>query len=245
MTAVTTGANATVAGAGIAVDAAGSAQSTITNSTVTENAARATVAASGSATAGAEGGGIYVASSALRLVNATVARNRLTAQGSAHFAVGGGIYSSVATLQLRGTLLAGNSAGGAPECSGPMSSLGYNLIAKMAGCTGLTAKPSDRRNTNAKLGTFGLHGGATRTVALKKGSPALNRIPKTSCKVKSDQRGVKRPEGEEVRDRRVGTAAVRRLTIIGLVLAALGVTPAAEAALVKVTARSTRTSRRS
>ena len=58
----------------------------------------------------------------------------------------------------------------------------------------LTAKPSDKTNKAAKLGTFGAHGGPTRTIPLLKGSPALNAIPKASCKVKRDQRGVKRPQ---------------------------------------------------
>ena len=130
-------------------------QSTITNSTVTGNTARATTATTGGTTAGAEGGGIYVASSALRLVNATVARNRLTAQGAGHFAVGGGIYSSVATLQLRGTLLAGNSAA---RGTGLLRADGVaRLQPDRERWPAAPVSPRSRRtsrNKNAKLGTF-------------------------------------------------------------------------------------------
>ena len=97
-------------------------------------------------------------------------------------------------FELRGTLLAANEAPDGLECSGtPVASLGWNLIGTTSGCT-FTALASDKTNKPAKLGKFGAFGGPTRTIRLLKGSPALNAIPKAACKVKQDQRGVKRPK---------------------------------------------------
>ena len=189
------GAQAFASGGGVALDSA-PGQSTITNSTFTGNVAgAATVPAGPTDYAVAQGGGIFAASSALRLVQTTVARNRLVLGGTLPIGSGAGIYSSTASLELRGSLLAGNTGMPlSPDCGGPMASLGFNLIANATGCGGLATKPSDRLNKPAKLGTLGPHGGPTRTIPLKKGSKALNAIPKASCKVKRDQRGVKRPQ---------------------------------------------------
>ena len=65
-----------------------------------------------------------------------------------------------------------------------------------------TARTLDLQgNTNPKLSRDGLkdNGGPTRTIALQKSSPALNAIPSDTNEcgttVKTDQRGVERPQG--------------------------------------------------
>jgi hypothetical protein len=167
---------------------------TIVNSTITRNSAKATANPSGvGPIAIGYGGGIYVANSTLRLTNATVARNRANAAAEVVGRSGGGVYASTATLELRGAILAANTAAVGRDCAGLTTSLGWNLIGSTAGCT-ITPKASDTKNKPAKLGTFGDHGGPTLTIPLLPGSPALNAIPRASCKVKSDQRGVKRPQ---------------------------------------------------
>jgi hypothetical protein len=171
-----------------------SAANRIVNSTITLNAARAfgsTVTVG--TVADAEGGAVYAALASFTLTNATVARNTISAQGVILFVRGGGVVNSTATIELRGTILAGNTAPDGRDCGGPVTSLGYNLVGSTSGCT-FAGMGSDKQNRPAKLGTFGNHGGKTKTIALAKGSPALNAIPKSACTVRTDQRGVKRPK---------------------------------------------------
>jgi hypothetical protein len=49
------------------------------------------------------------------------------------------------------------------------------------------------QNTNPKLGPLASNGGPTQTIALLKGSPAIDYIPLALCP-KTDQRGHKRPD---------------------------------------------------
>jgi hypothetical protein len=169
--------------------------STVTNSTLAGNAARAYAATSGgSAAATSEGGGVSILGAPMRLTNATVARNTVASQGALLTSRGGGLYANSAAFELRGALLAANEAPDGLECSGtPVASLGWNLIGTTSGCT-FAALASDQTNKPAKLGAFGAFGGPTRTIKLLQGSPALNAIPNAACTVKQDQRGVKRPK---------------------------------------------------
>ena len=48
---------------------------------------------------------------------------------------------------------------------------------------------------NPKLGTLAANGGPTKTLALLKGSPAINAAGPAPCDTAKDQRGVKRPQG--------------------------------------------------
>jgi hypothetical protein len=169
--------------------------STVTNSTLTGNAARAFAAVSGgSAVANSGGGAVSILGAPLRFTNTTIARNTAASQGALISSHGGGIVANISPFELRGTLLAANEAPDGLECSGPITSLGWNLIGTTSGCTGLTTLSSDKTNKPAKLGKFGAFGGPTRTIRLLNGSLALNAIPKAACKVKHDQRGVKRPK---------------------------------------------------
>ena len=165
----------------------GSGQVTMTNSTVSGN--RATL----------NGGGINVSSSdTVKLRNTTVTNNR--AMGMAD---GGGIASG-GTVTLRNSIVAANmdDGGEAPDCSGVLTSEGYNLIGNDAACT-LSTSTGDLIGDNITpidplLGALTDLGGPTLSHALLSGSPALNAgngaVPGSSgssCET-VDQRGVDR-----------------------------------------------------
>src|SRR5207244_1623464 len=78
----------------------------------------------------------------------------------------------------------------APDnCAGGVTSAGHNL--ESANTCGLK-KPGDMKNRNPKLGTLASNGGPTRTLALRRGSPAIDAALKCPA---TDQRGVRRPRG--------------------------------------------------
>src|SRR5207244_3513458 len=60
----------------------------------------------------------------------------------------------------------------ADDLSGDFQSLGWNLIGKTNGASGLTK--NDIWNVNPKLGPLAINGGLTLTHALLPGSPAIN-----------------------------------------------------------------------
>jgi CSLREA domain-containing protein len=109
---------------------------------------------------------------------------------------GGGLAPriSFADTELQGTLLANNSGGNCfVESGDSLTSNGYNLSDDTTCSTYLTAT-GDQNNVNPLLGALQDNGGATHTMALGAGSPALNAIPSGSCTVSTDQRGVARPQ---------------------------------------------------
>jgi hypothetical protein len=158
----------TISGAsGQATSAGGGIQSlgelSMTNCTVAGNTVSAT--AHGSASALAQGGGIYIDP----------------------YSPHGG--------QLVNTLVAGNSSNmSGPDAFGPFASLGHNLVGKTDGSngwigsdlTGTAANP-----LNPLLGTLGNHGGPTQTIPLLAGSPALHTADPAFAPP-ADQRGVPR-----------------------------------------------------
>jgi hypothetical protein len=176
------GNTATTYGGGL--DITQEAELSISNSTVAEN------------TAEDSGGGIYVEPDAEVHANAiTVVRN------DASFA-GGGIYnSSFSPVEFANTLIALNEAGLFPDCGddgGPgqdYDSLGHNLIGNDTDCQGFSAS-GDFVNPNPKLGKLKSNGGPTQTVALKKGSPAINKAGDSAPN--KDQRGVKRGKKPDI-----------------------------------------------
>ena len=140
----------------------------IINSTITGNSAAGS------------GAGVYVEIGHLTLTNVTVASNTstgvavtgdglVTIQSSIVAAnSSGNCVGSLADLQLGGTNLSSDASCGAA---------GTNMI--------VTADP--------KLGSLADNGGPTRTMALLRGSPAIDAA--TDCTVNTDQRYVTRPQG--------------------------------------------------
>jgi hypothetical protein len=134
--------------------------------------------------------GPYSAGTAI-LNNVTIANNS---------APDGGGIANGGTLKLKNSLIAGNSPGSAPDCSGTLASQGYNLLGNSAGCGGLTNGASGDRVGSAahpldpKLGPLQDNGGATYTRALLSESPAIDAGSPGACTA-TDQRGVARPQG--------------------------------------------------
>jgi hypothetical protein len=112
---------------------------------------------------------------------------------------GGGIANS-GTLKLKNSLLAGNSAASAPDCSGLLASQGYNLLGNSAGCGGLSDGISGDHVGSAahpldpKLGPLQGNGGATFTRALLSNSPAID-AGSPAALAATDPRRVARPQG--------------------------------------------------
>jgi hypothetical protein len=178
-------------GAGLDLGYAGFSNFSLVNSTIAGNVARAKP---GAAVIAALGGGIYAAPVELTITASTIARNSVVGPGSGNH--GGGLYQATGTVTLRNTILALNSspnAANGPNCFGSVGSGGHNLLGNPTGC-GFTSVGSDKVGKNPKLGPLGSNGGPTRTLALLGGSPAIDAIPRSACRVGIDQRGVKRPQ---------------------------------------------------
>jgi hypothetical protein len=140
-------------------------------------------------------GGIDQFNGTLTLTNSTFSGN----SGP----LGGGIRASTPAT-LKNTILANSPSGG--NCAidsffgGQIIDDGYN-ISSDASCA--FSQPTSKNSTNPKLAKrLANNGGPTQTIALLKGSPALNAIPKgqNGCatatdRIATDQRGVKRPQG--------------------------------------------------
>ncbi len=157
----------------------------ITNSTVSGN-----VANSG------RGGGLSIDSSTVELDNVTIANN--TAAYYSGGASGGGLYIASGTVNAKNTIIAGNHDTGSdvhhPDCSGVLTSQGYNLIGDTTGCTISGTLTGVITNTAPLLGDLQDNGGATWTMALLPGSPAIDTGDDATCPP-TDQRGVARPQG--------------------------------------------------
>jgi hypothetical protein len=153
----------------------------VTNCTVANNSAGA-------------GGGIYVLAlgrgPVLAVTASTVAANHTDGAG-------GGLWAGPLGLAtLDSTLVAGNTAAAAPDVSGTLSAASaFNLIGDGDGSSGLvsgtlgnqvgtTANPIDPR-----LGPLQNNGGATPTMALQSGSPAIDAGGNTNPPA-YDQRGT-------------------------------------------------------
>ncbi len=175
-------------GGGIALT--GSGTSTLANSTVAGNRVQGNLA---------RGGGLVSnLNYALELRNATVTRNSAKE--------GGGIQIAGTINSVRATILSGNNAASAPNCSGgTLVSQGYNLVGSMTGCT-FAPQGSDRVGLSAKLGPLAANGGPTQTILPLRGSPARNWIPQAQCGAAKDQRGVARPQGPKCE---IGSVEVR------------------------------------
>ncbi|HEX5910089.1 MAG TPA: choice-of-anchor Q domain-containing protein [Thermoleophilaceae bacterium] len=150
---------------------------TVSNSTITDNSARTTLAA--------QGGGILALAMNVNLVNNTVSDN--TAAGGT--SMGGGIMNA-ATLSATNTIVAGNTGG---DCGA--AALGATLANNLSGdaSCGFTGA-AGTQNANPALGPLADNGGPTNTRAIAQSSPAANAGTATGCPA-TDQRGVARPQG--------------------------------------------------
>ena len=110
-------------GGGGAISAGGTV--TITNSTLTDNSAGI--------------GGAIFAGGTLTITNSTLADNHAARFATADQGIGGGISAlEGATVKLLNTILARNTVGSGgvgPDCDGPVTSLGNNIVGDASGCT--------------------------------------------------------------------------------------------------------------
>ena len=148
------------------------------------------------------GGGIRSSyGSTLKVTNATFS-------GNSAYSYGGGIFNEgMATAILRNTILdngsgtnPGTTSGG--NCYGigaPGSDGGYN-IEDGTSCYFSEANNSMPSTEPLLADSLANNGGPTKTIALLKGSPAINATPEATngcgTEITKDQRGVTRPQGE-------------------------------------------------
>jgi hypothetical protein len=152
------------------------------------------------------GGAIHMFSGTADLNNVTITGNAADVDENGS-GTGGGIRRDNGTLTIRNSIVARNvdrsPPGEAPsDCSGTISSQGYNLVGTDLGCT-FTASTGDQVGSGGglidpKLGPLADNGGPTPTHALLRGSPAIdagNPAPPGSggaaCEA-TDQRGIPR-----------------------------------------------------
>ncbi|NWJ49103.1 MAG: hypothetical protein HXX08_24870 [Chloroflexi bacterium] len=136
------------------------------------------------------GGAIVNWSGTVTLTNSSLYSNSATIVGGAIYNTSGGTVNLQNSL-LQGSNICYNTTGSS------ITDKGYNLEAEAAGnySCGFSGTKGSIKTTDAKLGTPGNNGGATNTIALLSGSPAIDAIPAASCVVTADQRGVNRPQG--------------------------------------------------
>lgn len=150
---------------------------TVTNSTFVENSA--------SAVGGGNGGGIHN-SGTLTALNSTFS-------GSTADGWGGGIYNS-GTLNYTNTILANSTLANGGDCyfaGGTLGTNTNNIVENVV--TGFTCG-TPASTSDPMLSALASNGGATQTMALNTGSPAINTGTNSGCPA-TDQRGTARPQG--------------------------------------------------
>jgi CSLREA domain-containing protein len=152
----------------------------LTNSTISDNGAK-------------WGGGLFNVGGATTLNNVTLAYNTASTTG-------GGIYVNSGQVTLGNSILARHSGpSDSPDCSGTLTSVGYNLIENVTGCSITGTLTGNQLGLDPELGPLQDNGGSTLTRRLLSGSPAIdagNPITPGSSNVACeafDQRGALRP----------------------------------------------------
>lgn len=147
----------------------GSGTLTIVNSTISGN------------TSNSSGGGLS-SSGTTSLYNVTITDNTAGSSGSGN---GGGI-NTTGSLTLRNSIVAGNTDAAISQvfndCTGTLTSEGYNLIQDTAGCTISGVTTGNVTGVSANLGALQDNGGSTFTHALLSGSPAIDAGDPTGCR---------------------------------------------------------------
>lgn len=158
--------------------------------------------------ADSDGGGIHaVESNNNRLYNVTITAN--TADANADDTGNGGGVSFLSGGVVANTLIGGNSDNSPgtvrPDCSGTLTSEGYNLITNVTGCTINGDTTGNLIGVDPELGGLQNNGGSSFTHALQTGSPAIDAGNPGGCLdqnddlLTDDQRGFSRPGGSSDR----------------------------------------------
>ena len=178
-----------LAGGGLVVEGV----ATVNNSTISGN------------TASADGSGFVVVgfSSSLTLNNSTVTGNTINnASGS------GGIGVLSGSVTIKNSIIIGNVKNGGTgqeDCSGTITSQGYNLVGSGTGCPSSgTGDLTTSNPANELSATLADNGGPTPTHALLPGSAAIDQIANGTNECgqaanggNQDQRGISRPQSCE------------------------------------------------
>jgi len=154
----------------------GNATVAISNSTIIGNSANV-------------GGGAIWSDGTQGTVTVAIVASTLFANPSSIFNYG---YSGNAMLKIGGTILVPSAS--IQNTYGTVSSQGYNLCGDGGG--GFFTAPGDQINTDPMLGVLADNGGPTLTMALKVGSPAIDKGK--SFGLGSDQRGQSRYDNPDV-----------------------------------------------
>jgi hypothetical protein len=148
------------------------------------------VTISGNTTSG-RGGGIFQGASAGKLVlrNVTISDNTAS--------IAGGIQDMAfgPHPELVNTIVAGNTAGTSRDCDGTVTSLGYNLVHNIVGCTIAGDPTGNILGSPARLLPLADNGGPTWTMMPRRASPAVDAGLNAACPL-TDQRGVARPRDD-------------------------------------------------
>jgi len=167
----------------------------VTNSTFTGNQAQV-------------GGAIYNGGGVLRITSSTIVQN--STSGSYTFSNGGGIDAYSGTTTVTSSIVAGNISTNSPSnypigsdidfASGTLTSGGSNLIGDGSTTNFVNGTNHDIIGTtaapiNPMVGALASNGGPTYTIALLKGSLAIDADYAGTGSVIADQRGIHRPQG--------------------------------------------------
>jgi hypothetical protein len=139
------------------------------------------------------GGGIFSigrnsGNATLTVFGTTLAFNSASSSGGGFYL--DGTSSGLSKLEVGDTILkAGPAGANISSASGTVVSDGYNLSSD--GGSGLLTNVTDQINTDPQLGPLKDNGGPTPTMALKSGSPAIDKGK--SFGLTTDQRGAPRP----------------------------------------------------
>lgn len=157
------------------------------------------------------GGGLATEPAGTTVSNSTITGNTALVVGGGYVSFsdedqpsGGSGPDVRGGLGFRNSILAGNSAPVGPDCSGELSSEGYNLVGNTSGCETYGNRKTDQYGSNEApldpvLVPLGFYGGPTPTHALRAGSPAIDRgsLPTSPLEAAFcqglDQRGRNRP----------------------------------------------------
>ena len=178
---------------------------------------------SGNQSEGGGGGGIIVGQGRLAISNSTLAGNRSHEFGGGIWNQGGQVTANAVTVvrnvgglggglfygaggpgfDVPNSLIALNRmvGGGKNDCAGDdeFDSFGHNLLSTRGPgptCRGFD-KPSDRVRSNPKIGRLARNGGPTKTIAVKRRSPAIGKANRHTAP-KRDQRGRKRDRPPDI-----------------------------------------------